>query len=175
MSFAYAIKDQGATHFLTFTVHQWADVFTRQLYVDIYLDSLLFCQKEKGLLIYGYVVMSNHIHLIARAQHENLSDIVRDHKKYTAKKIYEAIMSNESESRKEWLSLVLQHRGHVWFWEEGYHGEELYTEAFFLSKLNYLHQNPVRAGLVECPEHYVYSSAGDYAGVRKGRLAIFGL
>ena len=86
MSFAYNIKDQGALHFLTFTVHQWADVFTRQQYVDLYLDSLQYCQQEKGLLIYGWVVMTNHIHLLARAENENLSDIIRDHKKFTAKK-----------------------------------------------------------------------------------------
>ncbi|WP_197428195.1 transposase [Phnomibacter ginsenosidimutans] len=106
MSFAYNIKDQGALHFLTFTVHQWADVFTRQQYVDLYLDSLQYCQQEKGLLIYGWVVMTNHIHLLARAANENLSEIIRDHKKFTAKKICTAIAANEKESRKEWLSLI---------------------------------------------------------------------
>jgi REP element-mobilizing transposase RayT len=175
MAFAYTIKDQGATHFLTFTVHQWADVFTRSQYVDIYLDSLLHCQREKGLLVYGWVVMTNHVHLIVRASQENLSDIVRDHKKYTAKKIYEAIMANERESRKAWLPLVLNYKDHIWFWEEGYHGAAIYSESFFLTKLKYLHENPVKAGLVEAPEHYLYSSAGDYASVRKGRLSIFGL
>jgi putative transposase len=84
--FAYDIKDQGALHFLTFTVHQWVDVFTRQHYADIYLDSLCHCQQEKGLLIYGWVVMTNHVHLMARATQNNLSDIIRDHKKFTAKK-----------------------------------------------------------------------------------------
>jgi REP element-mobilizing transposase RayT len=175
MSFAYNIKDQGALHFLTFTVHHWADVFTRLQYVDMYLDSLQYCQQEKGLLIYGWVVMTNHIHLLARAEDENLSDIVRDHKKYTAKKIYAAIQANEKESRKEWLSLILQREGHIWFWEEGYHGEAIYNEIFFLSKLEYIHQNPVRAGFVDSPEHYVNSSAADYSGLRKGRLTIFGL
>ncbi|MCU0334745.1 MAG: hypothetical protein MUF62_06800 [Chitinophagaceae bacterium] len=84
-------------------------------------------------------------------------------------------MANKRESRKEWLSLVLQHRGHIWFWEEGYHGEAIYTDDFFLSKLNYLHQNPVRAGLVEYPEHYLHSSAADYVGLRQGRLTVDGL
>jgi REP element-mobilizing transposase RayT len=73
------------------------------------------------------------------------------------------------------LPLVLNYQDRIWFWEEGYHGEAIYTESFFLSKLKYLHENPVKAGLVESPEHYLYSSAGDYAGVRKGRIPIFGL
>ncbi|QGW28314.1 hypothetical protein [Phnomibacter ginsenosidimutans] len=59
------------------------------------------------------------------------------------------------------------------FWEEGYHGEAIYSEAFFLSKLEYIHKNPVHAGFVESPEHFVNSSAADYSGLRKGRLAIF--
>jgi putative transposase len=175
MGFAYNIKDQGATHFLTFTVHQWADVFTRQQYVDLYLDSLEYCQQEKGLLVYGWVVMTNHVHLIARATNDNLSDIIRDHKKYTAKKIYAAIAANERESRREWLTRVLYYQDHIWFWEEGYHGEEIYSQNFFLIKLNYMHQNPVRAGIVLSPEHYMNSSAGDYYGSHKGRIEIFGL
>jgi len=175
MPFAYDIKDQGALHFLTFTVHQWVDVFTRQQYAAIYLDSLLHCQQEKGLLIYRWVVMTNHVHLMARATQNNLSDIIRDHKKFTAKKIVAAIAANERESRREWLLQLLQYNGHVWFWEEGYHGEAVYSEPFFLSKLNYLHQNPVRAGIVDKATDYLQSSAADYAGIRKGRLPIFGL
>lgn len=96
-------------------------------------------------------------------------------KKYTAKKIYAAIQANEKESRKEWLSLILQREGHIWFWEEGHHGIAIYNEIFFLSKLEYIHQNPLSEGFVESPEHYVNSSVGDYTAERKGRLTIFGL
>jgi len=85
---------------LTFTVHQWADVFTRKDYSELLLESLIYCQKIKGLEIYSWVLMSNHIHLIASAKHENLSDIIRDFKKFTAKKIFKAIQDNPKESRK---------------------------------------------------------------------------
>lgn len=98
MAFAYTIKDQSALHFLTFTVHQWADVFTRSIYTDKVIDSLKFCQKEKGLEIYGWVIMINHMHLIARAKNENLSDIIRDFKKFTSKAIYQSIKDNPQES-----------------------------------------------------------------------------
>ena len=70
------IKDQGATHYLTFTIHQWVDVFSRKFYSEILLDSLRFCQTQKGLEIFVWVIMSNHIHLIVRAKNEDLSDII---------------------------------------------------------------------------------------------------
>lgn len=157
---------------VTFTVHQWVDVFTRRLYVDILLDSLRFCQLHKGLEIFGWVVMSNHCHLILRAKNENLSDIIRDFKKFTSKEIVKSIHQNPKESRKEWLSFLLSKEEKIWFWEESYHGEEIFTKDFFDTKLNYTHLNPVRACLVEKEEEYLLSSAGDYFGTRKGLLEL---
>ena len=93
MAFAYIIKDQHGLYFITFTVHQWVDVFTRKNYVDIILESIRYCQKEKGLLVYGWVVMSNHVHLLIRSNKENLSDIIRDFKKFTSGKIVKSIAS----------------------------------------------------------------------------------
>lgn len=83
----YKINNQYHTHFLTMTIVGWADIFTRLVYKEIVVDSLKFCQKEKGLVVHAYVIMSNHIHLIATA-HENskgLSAIIGDFKKFTAK------------------------------------------------------------------------------------------
>ena len=68
MAGGYQVDDQEGIYFVTSTVHQWADVFTRKLYVDIILDSLRYCQENKGLEIYAWVVMSNHIHLIVRSK-----------------------------------------------------------------------------------------------------------
>ena len=172
MAFAYSIRDQGAVHFVTFTVHQWADVFTRQSYVDILLDSLRHCQVNKGLEIFAWVVMSNHCHLIVRAVNGNLSDNIRDFKKYTSKAIFKAISENASESRSRWLLKVLSHDSRIWFWEEGYHGEEILSTTFFESKARYIHLNPVRAGLVEKEEEYLNSSAGALYGVRAGKLEL---
>lgn len=87
MGFEYRIRDQYGLYFITCTVHQWADVFTRRGYVDILLDSLRFCQKEKGLKIYAWVIMTNHIHMIISSDQEELSNIIRDFKKFTATQI----------------------------------------------------------------------------------------
>jgi len=101
MSEGYKIRNQSAIHFITFASVEWIDVFTRHIYADIVVDSLRYCQKEKGLVIYAWCIMSNHVHLIVRAENNKLSEVLRDLKKYTAKQIIAAIESNQGESRKE--------------------------------------------------------------------------
>jgi putative transposase len=172
MSFAYRVYDQQGIYFVTFTVHQWVDVFTRRSYADILLENLRYCQQNKGLKIYAWVIMTNHCHLIISTESLKLSDVIRDFKKHTAKKIVEAIEANESESRKRWLLWLLKKNDHIWFWEEGYHGEEITNKSFFDSKVNYIHLNPVRAGIVEKEEEYILSSCGDFYGTRKGFLEL---
>ena len=174
MGFAYKIYDQEGQYFITCTVHQWVDVFTRRDYIDIFLDSIRFCQSNKGLEVHAWVIMSNHVHMIVSSSKGKLSDTIRDFKKFTATKIVKAIEYNPKESRKRWLLWLLKKEGNIWFWEEGYHGEEIVTKEFFDSKLEYIHMNPVRAGIVEKEEEYMYSSCGDYYGTRKGLLALTG-
>jgi len=117
--------------------------------------------------------MSNHCHLIISSKGGNkLSDVIRDFKKHTAKKIVQAIEANPQESRQRWLLWLLKKEGHIWFWEEGYHGEEIMTRDFFDVKATYIHLNPVRAGWVEKEEEYILSSCGDFYGVRKGALEL---
>jgi putative transposase len=172
MAFSYQILDQGAVHFVTFTVHQWVDVFTRDIYREKITESLRHCQIHKGLEIFSWVLMTNHCHLILRAKEENLSDIIRDFKKFTAKSLFSLIKENPLESRREWLSKMFSIENRIWFWEEGYHGEEIYSREFFAQKSNYIHLNPVRAGFVEKEEEYIWSSAADFYGIRKGKLEI---
>lgn len=172
MGLAYTVKDPCGQYFITCTVHQWADVFTRREYIDILLDSIKYCQKAKGLKVYAWVIMTNHIHLIIQSDKGNLSGIIRDFKKFTATRIFEAIDANPKESRERWLLWLLRKDERIWFWEEGYHGEGITTREFYDSKVNYIHLNPVRAGLVEKEEEYVYSSCGDFYGTRKGLLGL---
>ena len=92
MSGKYKIRDQNRLYFVTFAVIEWIDVFTRQEYRDLLLDSLRYCQKEKGLEIYAWCIMSNHIHLIVGKEKEaKIEEIVRDFKKFTSVKICRAI------------------------------------------------------------------------------------
>lgn len=164
MAFAYRIKDQQACYFLTFTVTRWIDIFTRRTYAEMIIESLQYCQQEKGLILYGGVIMSNHIHLIARrSPGHGMSDFIRDFKKFTAKKIVAAIEANLQESRKNWLLWLFKQNGTISFWQDDNHAEEIFSKKFFDQKMHYLHENPVRAGYVYEAACWVWSSAGNTA------------
>jgi len=91
MSTGYKIVEQDELHYVTFQIVRWIDIFTRRIYRDIVIDSLYFCQQNKGLEIYAFVVMSNHIHLLLRSKTGKLSDTIKEFKSFTAKKILEAV------------------------------------------------------------------------------------
>ena len=174
----YKIRDQSATHFLTFSIMGWIDIFSRQRYRDIILESLTFCRLHKNLQIGAYVIMSNHIHTIWTAVNSNLSDIIRDFKGFTSKAITGAI-KEEPESRRNWLLYMFQFYANrtaasVDFkvWTGNNHPEEIYSQSFLRTKLNYIHENPVRAGIVREASDYLYSSAADYEGKGKGLIEI---
>ncbi|CAM3014382.1 transposase [Flavobacterium frigoris] len=96
----YVICDQSKAHFITATVVDWVDVFSRKIYRDSIIDCLNFCVKNKGMLVYGYVIMSNHIHLVLQSSTGELSDLLRDFKKFTAKSILEKIQTEPDPSLK---------------------------------------------------------------------------
>ena len=116
--------------------------------------------------------MTNHCHLTVRAKNEDLSDIIRDFKKFTSKKILSLIENNPFESRNIWIGKMLRIDNRIWFWEGGYHGEEIYSKQFYDTKVNYIHLNPVRAGWVEKVEDFIWSSAGNYFGLKKSKLVL---
>ncbi|MBC3539961.1 transposase [Rufibacter sediminis] len=169
---------EGYLYFLTLTVVDWIDVFTRPVYRHIILDSLKFCQEKKGLEVHAWVLMSNHLHLIASAKEGfHLSDILRDFKKFTSRTIVAAIQQ-EHESRKEWMLHRFHFPANVQskvtnykFWQDGNEAKEIHSNEFLQQKIDYIHQNSVRAEIVQEPEHYLFSSAIDYAG-GKGLLEI---
>ena len=96
--------------------------------------------------------MSNHCHLIISGVNGTLADLNRNFKKHTARVLVKAIESNEKESRGGWIKLLLKKDGKIWFWEAGYHGEEIRSKLFFDIKMKYIHLDPVRAGWVEKEE-----------------------
>lgn len=168
MSDGFTIRDQSLPHFITATVVDWIDVFSRKSHRDSIIKSLDFCINNKGMVLYGYVIMSNHVHMVVQSSDGKLSDLIRDFKKFTAKTILEKIQT-EPESRRDWMleRFQLATESHsrnktFQFWQYGNHPEEIYSEKFLWSKLDYIHLNPVRAGIVEKTFHYVYSSASNY-------------
>ena len=169
----------GEVYFVTDTVVDWVDIFSRPRYKNIVLESLQYCQREKGLLIYAWVLMTNHLHMIVGSNEEyKVSDILRDFKKYTSKEIIRVLKTDIQESRREWMLNRFEYAGrndkkitNYRFWQEGNDAQEIFLLDYFNQKLNYIHQNPVRAEIVNNPEDYRYSSAIDYAG-GKGLLNV---
>ncbi len=168
----YKIRDENAVHYLTFAVVEWIDVFTRKDYCNIVVDSLNYCVENKGLQIQSWIIMSNHMHLIASAREGfTLSGAIRDFKKHTSTTIVNCITNNTRESRKNWMLWIFKrageknsrNKGHQ-FWQQDNHPVELSDIEILKQKMSYIHQNPVRAGIVREAEDFVCSSAIDYAG-----------
>lgn len=166
----YRIAEQNQPYFITLTVVNWIDVFTRNEYRYIIVDALKYAQENKGLIIYAWVIMSNHIHIIVKAKDEyNLSDILRDFKKFTSKQITKKIIEIP-ESRREWLldkfEFVGKHLNRIHkykFWKNDNHAILLDKPELSQQKLDYIHNNPVAAEIIEQADEYIYSSAKFYS------------
>ena len=169
MSGKYKTGEGAIPHFVTCTVVGWVDVFSREACKEIVMKSLAYCQQQKGMKLYAYVIMSNQLHLIISSDTNAISDIMRDFKKYTSKQILDAIIANNQESRREWMLNMFGFSGsnnsankEYQFWQHEFHPILLDTNGKQQQRLLYLHQNPVRADIVCQPQDYKYSSAVDY-------------
>ncbi len=165
----YKIVDQHAPYFLTFTVTDWVDVYTRPEYNAIIVDGLSYCRQHKGLKLYAWCLMSNHLHLVCQTEGVRMSDFVRDYKQFTAKKTLAAIQSGP-ESRKDWMLYRFEYAGkfdnritQYRFWQDTNHPILLDSNNKIDERINYTHQNPVKRMIVEREEDYLFSSARNYA------------
>ena len=111
MSRKYKFRNPEAIYFVTFTTVNWIDVFTRPIYKDIVVESLNYCIKNKGLVVYAWVIMSNHVHLVIERRSVALEDVMRDLKKYTSREILKVIEENPQESRKAWMLARFKYNG----------------------------------------------------------------
>ena len=172
MSDKYKMWKMDKAYFLTLIVVDWIDVFTRKSYKLQIVDSLRYCQLHKGLELYSWCLMTNHLHLIVKAVGKQyLWEIVRDFKKFTSKALTSLVLESP-ESRREWmLNRFIYNGRHLKrisdykFWQDGNHAEIILTPNFFYEKMNYIHNNPVVEMIVEKPEDYFFSSARNYAGL----------
>ena len=167
----YKILDQHGLNFLTMTLVDWIDLFTRQVYCDIIIESLSYCQKEKGLNVHAYVIMPSHLHLILQTDNpKGLSYILQCFKSYTAKAILRYLKRYSNvESRRQWLLERFEFNARrnkrdskYQVWQKGSHPIILYSPKAIRINLNYIHKNPVVAGIVKKQEYFEYSSASNY-------------
>ena len=170
MSRKYKFHNTSGVYFVSFATVNWIDLFTRQLYFNIPIDSITYCRKEKGMELYCYCLMPSHIHFIFRSSNDQPSELLRDFKKYTSKRVMEAIETNPQESRKEWLLWMFERAGKknattskYQFWQQHNKPIELWSASVLKQKIDYIHDNPVEAGFVLNPEDWKYSSARNFS------------
>lgn len=161
----YIIHDQQAPHFLTCTINNWIPVFTRPATVQVILDALTYRQEQRGLKLYAYVILENHLHLIAQSQ--NLASEISNFKSWTAKRLIEVL--NEQNAERLLKQLAFYKKAHkqdreYQVWEEGSHPQQIQSHEMMLQKTEYIHHNPVKRGYVDNPVHWRNSSARNYAG-----------
>ena len=160
------------TYFMTMTVVDWIDLFTRVIQKELIIDSLKYCQENKGLNIFGWCLMPSHLHLIANTKTLfDLDNVVRDFKRHTTKNAV-LLIENEPESRREWLLDKFAYAGKLHpknknykVWRDKNHAIELFTEKVTWQKLKYIHLNPVIDKIVYNEQDYLFSSARNYYGL----------
>jgi len=149
-------------HFITSVVTYWIPVFCREDYFAILADSLTFCVEQKGLLIHGYTLMPNHHHLLCSQEEGLLPEAIRDMKGYTSRQIAQKLRQDGRETWLRAMTRKAEGAEQINVWQEEFHPEQVYSQDFFEQKLAYIHENPVRAGFVNNPADWKYSSAGFY-------------
>ena len=178
MSRKYKFGDNDKLYFISFSVVYWIDVFIRNEYKQVLLESWRYCQANKGLEIYGWCIMTSHVHMIIGTNGKALHKIVSEMKSFTSTSLRKAISTHPGESRKEWMTWMMQKAGQTnsnnndWqCWQQHNHPLEILNETMFYQKLGYIHRNPVEAGFVKNEEDWLYSSAGDFYN-KKGLIEL---
>lgn len=150
-------------HFITCTVVNWTPLFGQVEITQIILNSLNFLQTQQRLTLYAYVIMENHLHLIASAA--NLSKEIGNFKSFTARSIIDLLIQNQSNYLLHQLKFYkLKHKTDQDYqvWQEGFHPQAILNEEIFRQKLDYIHNNPVKRGYVDDQAHWRYSSYRNY-------------
>lgn len=178
MSRKHKFYNKEGLYFTSFATVYWIDVFVRDEYFAIMLDSLSYCRKNLGLEIYCWCIMPSHLHLILRTKEGNPEALLGRIKEHTSKNLQQKIRENVQESRKEWMLWMFQRAGakssnvkNSQLWQHNNKPVELWSAAVIDQKVDYIHNNPVTSGFVSEPWHWKYSSAIDYSG-GKGILEI---
>ncbi|MBL0108332.1 MAG: transposase [Ignavibacteria bacterium] len=169
----YKILNKNGIFFVTSTIVNWIPVFTDENYFNLLIDTLKFYQVNNKLIIYAYVLMENHFHLII--SNDNVSKIMQSIKKYSAKKIIRNLdIDRKVEILKEFRNIKPDYKttSNHKVWQESFHPQEIISMEMLKQKIEYIHYNPVRKNLVINPEDWKYSSAMEYHTGKKGLLDI---
>jgi REP element-mobilizing transposase RayT len=150
---------------MTMTIVDWLPIFANPDVAEIVLVSLRYMQEEKQAMLYAYVLMENHLHIIVQC--DNLSEVIRAFKSYTARTILDYFIERKNTALLDKLRYnKLKHKtkSDYQLWQEGSHPEEITTDEMMHKKVEYIHNNPVRRGYIDEAKEWRYSSARNYEG-----------
>lgn len=160
--------DEPLAYFCTVAVLDWVPLFIDRRYCEPVIESLRHCRRHKGLRVMAYVLMPNHLHMIAGADGD-LHAIVRDFKRFTSRAVHDRLREDGRSTLLRWLldasEPARRARGEIGLWQPGFHPQAVASQAVFTQKLRYIHENPVRKGLVAAAHDWWYSSARIEAGL----------
>jgi REP element-mobilizing transposase RayT len=164
-----------ACYFLTFNTVDSVDIFIRPVYKQIIVHSLNHFIDHKGLTVFAWCLMTNHLHLLVQARENSVvAELEKEYKSFTTQKILEAI-ETEPDSRKSWILERFENFGNLLGLLKKYHVWQTSTNPVFIDldkretlieHFEYIHSNPVRDRIVDTECDYLYSSARDYSGMQ---------
>ncbi len=162
----YKIYEPTHPHFITCTVLNWIPLFTNRESVDILLESFKYLQQTDNLKLYAYVILENHIHIVA--QSDDIGKSMAKFKRHTARKLLNLLQERNITTILE--QLIFYKKAHktdrrYQLWQEGLQPKLIQSDAMMISKINYIHHNPVKRGYVDEAKHWRYSSARNYESV----------
>ncbi len=162
----YKIYEPTHPHFITCTVLNWIPLFTRKESVEILFESFRYLQKSDDLKLYAYVILENHLHIVA--QSNDIAKSMAKFKRHTARELIKLLQKENVKTILDQLAFykkAYKSDREYQLWQEGLQPKLIQTDAMMISKINYIHQNPVKRGYVDEALHWRYSSARDYEGM----------
>ena len=168
----YKIYEPTHPHFITLTVLHWIPLFTRIESVEILIDSFKHLQQIDNLQIYSFVILENHLHLVASS--DDITKTIKKFKSFTAKELLKLLQKNNVTTILDQLAFYKEaHKTEITYqvWQEGMQPKLIQAEKTLFQKIVYIHNNPVKRGYVDEAKHWRYSSARMYE-VRDGLIEV---
>jgi REP element-mobilizing transposase RayT len=163
----YKIYEPTHPHFMTCTILHWIPIFTRTQTTDIIFGSLKYLQENDNFILYAYVILENHLHLIASS--DDIGKSMSKFKSFTAKKILKYLHKENAKTILEQLAFYKKaHKKETSYqlWQEGIAPKLIQGDKMMIDRINYIHNNPIKRGYIDEASHWRYSSARDYEGIK---------
>jgi len=159
-----SIHDINHLYFVTASISGWKHLLAEPKYIQIVLDSLVWLQNEKRILLFAFVIMPSHLHLLLKPEGKTIGEVLQDFGSYTAHAFLQELRKEKRNDLLKWFHEQrrdVRHEHSIW---QDIQAKNIYSSEFLFQKMEYMHSNPVSKdwNLVDDRAEYKYSSAGFY-------------